>query len=70
MDQALEKAYKKPAEGPSGIISVSRKKKKETVCKWNIIMHEKGHFSYFFEYSFHHEFSHGITKQIRFVGSS
>ena len=71
MDQDLEKAYNKPAKGPSGIIGVSRKK--ETVCKWNIIMHEKRQFTDFLqdlcclddnaEYSFHHEFSNAITEK-------
>ena len=40
MDQALEKQYNKPAKGQSGIIGFSRRK--EAVCKWNIIKQEKG----------------------------
>ena len=70
MDQALEKAYNKPAKGPSGIIGVSRKK--ESVCKWNIIMHEKSQYTNFLqnlcclkddnEYSLHHEFSDATTE--------
>ena len=69
MDQALEKQYNKPAKGPSGIIGFSRRK--EAVCKWNIIKHEKLMFSEHLsdvcklrdddEYSFHHEFSNSIT---------
>ena len=39
MDQALKKQYNKPAKGQSGIIGFSRRK--ETVCKWNIVKHEK-----------------------------
>ena len=42
MDQALEKEYNKPAKGPGGIIGITRRK--EAVCKWNIIKHEKAHF--------------------------
>ena len=39
IDQALEKAYNKPAKGPGGIIGYTRKK--ESVAKWNLIQHEK-----------------------------
>ena len=69
MDQALEKAYNKPAKSSSGIIGFSRRK--EAVCKWNLIKHEKGKFRNFLynacqindddEYRVHHEFSENIT---------
>ena len=39
MDHVLEKQYNKPAKGPSGIIGFT--KRKQAVCKWNIIKHEK-----------------------------
>ena len=39
MDQALEKQYNKPAKDPSGVIGFT--KRKQAVCKWNIIKHEK-----------------------------
>ena len=39
MNQALEKQYNKPGKGPLGIIGFTRRK--EAVCKWNIIKHEK-----------------------------
>ena len=39
MDQALEKRYNKPAKGPSRVIRHT--KRKQAVCKWNIIKHEK-----------------------------
>ena len=35
MDQALGKAYNKPAKSSSGIIGFTRRK--EAVCEWNII---------------------------------
>ena len=35
MDQALEKAYNKPAKAAGRIIGVTRRK--EAVCKWNLI---------------------------------
>lgn len=40
MDQALEKAYNKPAKGPSGIIGGSRKKE-SVVCKWTLLYTKK-----------------------------
>ena len=43
MDQALEKQYNKPAKGQSGIIGFSRRK--EAVCKWNIVKHEKSQYT-------------------------
>ena len=71
MDQALEKQYNKPAKGPTGIMGFSRRK--EAVCKWNIIKQEKGLYTNFMhklcgfdtndEYSIHHEFSPSITKR-------
>ena len=70
MDQALEKAYNKPAKSSSGIIGFTRRK--EAVCKWNLIKHEKAKYRNFLydvcnmddsdEYSLHHEFSERITK--------
>ena len=39
VDQALEKAYNKPAKGPGGVIGLTRKK--ESVAKWNLIKHNK-----------------------------
>ena len=70
MDQALEKAYNKPAKDHSGIIGITRKK--EAVAKWCIIKHEKQQFTDLLynlcsldmddEYSLHHEFSTAVTK--------
>ena len=70
IDQALEKAYNKPAKSSSGIIGFTRRK--EAVCKWNLIKHEKAKYKNFLydvcnlddndEYSLHHEFSGRITK--------
>ena len=69
MDQALEKAYNKPAKSSSGIIGFSRRK--EAVCKWNLIKHEKDKFRNFLynvcqmndndDYRVHHELSENIT---------
>ena len=69
MDQALEKAYDKPAKGPSGIIDVTCKK--DSVLQWNVIKHEKGRYKNFLydvyylsdedKYSLHHEFSADVT---------
>ena len=39
VDQALEKKYNKPAKSQSGIIGITRRK--ESVCKRNLIKHEK-----------------------------
>ena len=71
MDQALEKQYNKLAKGQSGIIGITRRK--EAVCKWNIIKHEKGQYRDFLQkicgfdtndgYSIHHEFGSSITKR-------
>ena len=62
-DQALEKAYNKPAKGPSGVIGIT--KRKEAVLKWNILKHMKMKYTNFLyvcstsdddEYSIYHEF--------------
>ena len=65
IDQALEKEYNKPAKSQAGIIGFTRRK--EAVCKWNIIKHEKAKYRKFLsevclineddEYELHHEFS-------------
>ena len=47
VDQALEKAYSKPAKGPGGVIALTRKK--ESVTKWNLIKHEKMKYAKFFD---------------------
>ena len=70
MDQALEKQYNKPAKGPSGVIGFTRRK--EAVCKWNIIKHEKFLYNESLsricqletgdQYTLHHEFSESATK--------
>ena len=70
MDQALEKEYNKPAKSSSGIIGFTRRK--EAVCKWNLIKHERAKYRSFLyttcqmdeddEYSFHYEFSKPITE--------
>ena len=70
MDQALVKAYNKPAKSSAGIIGFTRRK--EAVCKWNLIKHEKAKYQNFMntvcqmneddKYSLHYEFSDGITK--------
>ena len=70
MNQALEKAYNKPAKSSAGIIGFTRRK--EAVCKWNLIKHEKAKYQNFMntvscvdeddKYSLHYEFSDRITK--------
>ena len=70
IDQALEKAYNKPAKGPGGIIGYTRRK--ESVAKWNLIQHEKAGYTKFLddicehvcssEFSLHHGFSQAQTK--------
>ena len=70
LDQALEKFGSKPAKSSAGIIGFTRRK--ETVCKWNLIKHEKAKYRDFMstvcqmdehdEYSLHYEFSDWITK--------
>ena len=71
MNQALEKAYNKPAEGQDGIVGFTRRK--EAVAQFNLIRHEKAKISAFLrsishlimqdEYTFHREFSDSITKR-------
>ena len=39
MDQTLEKQYNKLTKSSSGVIGFTRRK--EAVCRWNIIKHEK-----------------------------
>ena len=65
IDQALEKAYNKPAKGRRGVIGFSRRK--ESVTKWNLLKHEKSKYTQFIdvlcdytnqdEYSLQREFS-------------
>ena len=69
MDEALEKAYNKPAKNQSGIIGISCRK--EAVANWNIINKDKSKFVTFLwelcnldeqnEYSLQHEFSAAVT---------
>ena len=47
MDEALEQSYNKPVKAAVGIIGITRRK--ETACKWNIIKHEKAHYTKFIE---------------------
>ena len=68
-NQALEKAYNKLAKS-SGIIGFTRRK--EAVCKWNLINHEKAKYQNFMktvcqmdgndECRLHFEFSDQINK--------
>ena len=70
MDQASESKYNKPAKSASGIIGTTRKK--ETVCEWNLMKHEKSNYTSLLretsginnedEYYLHHEFSEQRTK--------
>ena len=70
MDQALEKAYNKPGKSSAGIIDFTQRK--EAVCKWTLIKHEKAKYINFMntvchmdeddKYSLHYEFSDRITK--------
>lgn len=70
MDQALESKYNKPAKSASGIIGMTRRK--EAVCKWNLMKHEKSKYTNLLreisginnedEYSLHHEFSEQRTE--------
>ena len=65
IDQALKKEYNKPAKSQASLIGFTRRK--ETVCKWNIIKHEKAKYRKCLsevclineddEYELHHEFS-------------
>ena len=71
MDQALEKQYNKPAKSSFGIIGYTRRK--EAVCKWNLIKHKKSQYTSLLEnmcdltiddeYAIHHEFSASRTKE-------
>ena len=71
MNQALEKAYKKPAEVQDVIVGFTRRK--EAVAQFNLIRHEKAKISAFLrsishlimqdEYTLHREFSDSITKR-------
>ena len=67
MDHAQEKAYNKPAKSSAGFT-----RRKELVCKWNLIKHEKAKYWNFMntvcymdkddEHNLHYEFSDRITK--------
>ena len=69
MDQALEKAFNKPAKSSAGIIGFTLRK--EAVCTRNLIKHEKAKYRNFMnavcqmgqddEYKLHYEFSDRIT---------
>ena len=66
-----KKQYNKPAKSQLGVIGFPRRK--EAVCKWNIIKHEKSRYTEFMyrhcgldaddEYSTHHQFSPSTTKR-------
>ena len=70
VDQALESKYNKQAKSSSGIIGITRRK--EAVCKWGLIKHEKANYSNLLrkissvdqedEYSLHHEFSEKLSE--------
>ena len=70
VDQALESKYNKQAKSSSGIIGITRRK--EAVCKWGMIKHEKANYSNLLrkissvdqedEYSLHHEFSEKLSE--------
>ena len=65
MDQALESKYNKPAKSSSGVIGFTRRK--DAVCKWGLIKHEKMKYSTMLrnlcglndedEHSLHHDFA-------------
>ena len=69
MNQALEKPYNKSAKSNSGIVGISRRK--DAVCRWNTIKHEKAKFknfqqeyccfSEYDEYVLHHDCSTSTT---------
>ena len=75
MDMVLEKQCNKLAKGPSGIISISRKKK--AVCKWNLIEHDKLLYTSNLEFLYdlivddelnpHQEFSPSVCKADKFA---
>ena len=70
MEQALEKAYNKPANSSAGIIGFTWRK--EAVFKWNLIKHEKAKYRNFMniicqmdeddKYSLHYKFPDQIPK--------
>ena len=70
VDQALESKYNKQARSSSEIIGITGRK--EAVCKWGLIKHEKANYSNFLrkisgvdhenEYSLHHEFSEKLSE--------
>ena len=70
VDQALESKYNKQAKSSSEIIGITGRK--EAVCKWGLIKHEKANYSNFLrkisgvdhkdEYSLHHEFSKKLSE--------
>ena len=69
VDQALESKYNKQAKSSSGIIGITRRK--EAVCKWDLIKHEKANSNLLRkissvdqedEYSLHHEFSEKLSE--------
>ena len=70
MDMTLENQYNKLAKGSSGVTGISRKK--EVVCKWNLIRHDKLLYTSNLEilcnlivddeYNLHHEFSSSANK--------
>ena len=72
-DQALEKAYNKPAKGQGSITGFKRRK--EAVAQVNLIRHEKAKISSFLrsichltiqdEYILHHDFQAPLLKEIR-----
>ena len=67
---SVEQSHNKPAKAAGGIIGITRRQ--VAVCKWNIIKHERAHYTKFIEdvsmsrngdeYSLHHEFSVSVTK--------
>ena len=69
LDQALKKAYTKPAKGQGGVIGLTRRK--EAVAQWSLIKHEKAEIARFLpelchldnedEYSLHHKFRKTTT---------
>ena len=73
-DQALEKEYNKSSKSQACIIGFTRRK--EAVCKWNIIKHEKAKYRKFLsevclineddddEYELHHEFSGTLIEKL------
>ena len=70
VDQALESKYNKQAKSSSGIIGITRRK--EAVCRWGLIKHEKANYSNLLrkissvdqedEYCLHHEFSEKLSE--------